>query len=62
MHNNIRTETQNREIFQIQANSEDEYWSKKYEVSTEDLKGKGMNIGISDKILKAISKNKVLEL
>jgi hypothetical protein len=58
MNNNIRTETQKREIFQIQANSEDEYWSKKYGVSAEDLKQKGKTIGVSAKILEATSKNK----
>jgi len=58
METNVKIETQNREISQIKANSEDEYWSKKYDVSTEQIKETGGIIGISEKILKLTTKNK----
>jgi hypothetical protein len=58
METNVKIETQNREISQIKANSEDEYWSKKYDVSTEQLKETKSLMGISEKILKLTTKNK----
>jgi hypothetical protein len=58
METNVKIENQNKEISQIKANSEDEYWSKKYDVSTEQLKETGNIMGISDKILKLTTKNK----
>ncbi|HVW98480.1 MAG TPA: hypothetical protein VHA56_21115 [Mucilaginibacter sp.] len=59
MKNNIKNENPAFEITQIQANSADEYWSKKYGVSTEELKTKGANVSISSKILEAAIKNNV---
>ncbi|MGZ3873857.1 MAG: hypothetical protein ACXVJD_13125 [Mucilaginibacter sp.] len=60
MENNISVENQNREISQIQANAADEYWTKKYDVSPEELKEKqGSHIGIIAKILEVTSKKKV---
>ena len=58
MEANVKNKNQNREISQMKANSEDEYWSKKYDVSTEQLKETGNIIGISEKILKVTTKNK----
>jgi hypothetical protein len=58
METNVKNKNQNREISQMKANSEDEYWSKKYDVSTEQLKETGNIIGISEKILKVTTKNK----
>ncbi|MDB4918904.1 hypothetical protein [Mucilaginibacter sp.] len=58
METNVKNKNQNREISQMKANSEDEYWSKKYDVSTEQLKETGNTIGISEKILKLTAKNK----
>lgn len=59
MKNNIQNERQKREITQIQANSADEYWSKKYGVSTDELKAKGTRMSVSDKILEVATKNKI---
>ena len=58
METNVKIENQNKEISQIKANSEDEYWSKKYNVSTEQLKETGNIMGISDKILQVTTKNR----
>ena len=58
MKNNIQNEKQKRQINQIQANSADEYWTKKYGVSTDELKAKGTRMSVSDKILEVAIKNK----
>ncbi|MDO3644315.1 MAG: hypothetical protein ACTHMI_08335 [Mucilaginibacter sp.] len=52
------SQNQNREITQIQANSADEYWTKKYGVSTDELKAKSHRMSITDKILEVAAKNK----
>jgi hypothetical protein len=38
---------------QVKENSEVAYWSKKYDISAEDLKNKEYNIGIYDKIIES---------
>jgi hypothetical protein len=59
MKTNVKIEDQNREISQIKANSEDEYWAKKYNVSKEELKETGNTLsGIQERILKITTKNK----
>ena len=58
MKSNMQNENRNKEITQIQANSADEYWNKKYGVSTEELKEKGSRMSITDKILEVATKNK----
>jgi len=58
MKNNMQNEDRNKEITQIQANSADEYWNKKYGVSTDELKAKGNRMSITDKILEVATKNK----
>ena len=59
METKANIETKNREISQIKANSEDEYWAKKYNVSSEELKETGNTLsGIQERILKITTKNK----
>jgi len=59
METKVKIEDQNREISQIKANSEDEYWAKKYNVSKEELKETGNTLsGIQERILKITTKNK----
>ncbi|MEO6633361.1 MAG: hypothetical protein ABIN13_16605 [Mucilaginibacter sp.] len=59
METKVKTEDQNREISQIKANSEDEYWAKKYNVSKEELKESGNTLSsIQERILKITTKNK----
>ena len=59
METKVKIEDQNREISQIKANSEDEYWAKKYNVSTEELKETGNALSsIQERILKVTTKNK----
>lgn len=60
METNVKIKDQNREISQMKANSEDEYWAKKYDVSADQLKEDEGNIGIYEKILRATIKNKSL--
>ncbi len=57
MENYSKTENQTKEVSQIQDNYNDEYWSKKYGVSADDLK-KTHKVGISAKIIEANIKNK----
>lgn len=59
METNVKIEDQNREISQIKANSEDEYWAKKYNVSKEELRETGNTLSsIQERILKITTKNK----
>ena len=59
METKVKIEDQNREIFQIKANSEDDYWAKKYNVSKEELKETGNTLSsIQERILKITTKNK----
>jgi len=59
METKVKIEDQNREISQIKANSEDEYWAKKYNVSSEELKESGNTLSsIQERILKITTKNK----
>ena len=57
MENNIQTEQLKREERQIQDTYKDEYWSKKYDVSADELEKTG-NIGVYAKIIEAGIKNK----
>jgi hypothetical protein len=53
MKNNPEKEIQEREKAQVKENSEASYWSKEYDISDEDLKNKGYNVGIFDKIVES---------
>lgn len=57
MENNIKTEKQKIEERLLQDDYNDDYWSKKYNVSKDDLNKTG-NIGISAKIIEASIRNK----
>lgn len=59
MNNSIKAEDQNREISQIKDNYEDEYWSKKYGVSSEEIK-KSSRKDISARIIDAAFKKEKL--
>jgi hypothetical protein len=58
MNNIIKTEEPKTETTVLLENYEDEYWAKKYGVSSEDLKKSDRHIGISAKIIAANFKNK----
>ena len=62
MNNNSKTEDQNKEISQIRENYEDEYWGKKYGVSSEEIKRSGHNKDISARIIEAAFKKKSYSL
>ncbi|MDF2434398.1 MAG: hypothetical protein JWP44_4029 [Mucilaginibacter sp.] len=62
MKNNNQAEAREKHALQIKENYEDEYWSKKYGVSTEQLKEKGNKVGISTKIIDAYFKKKSFSL
>jgi hypothetical protein len=53
MKNNIKTEIPENKIMQIRENSDTAHWSKKYDISAEDLKNKEYSIGIYDKIIES---------
>ncbi len=61
MENNVKTEKQKKEEVQIKDIYKDEYWSKKYDVSTDQLEKTG-KIGIYDKIVEASIRNKSFSL
>jgi hypothetical protein len=42
---------------QVKEDSEIAYWSKEYDISPEDLKNKGYNIAIDDKIIQSYLQN-----
>lgn len=50
---NIEIEIPENEKIQVKENADVAYWSKKYDISVEDLKNKGYNIGIYDKIIES---------
>jgi hypothetical protein len=53
MKNNPEIEALDKQIAQVKEDSDIAYWSKEYDISPEDLKNKGYNIGISDKIIES---------
>ena len=53
MKSNPEIEIPENEKIQVKENSEVAYWSKKYDISAEDLKNKEYNIGIYDKIIES---------
>ena len=57
MKNHIHTEKENKEEKLVQENHNDEYWTKKYDISADELKGTG-NIDLSTLIIKAGIKRK----
>ncbi len=54
---NNNNDQKDNEVIEIQKNYEDDYWAKKYDVSTEELKT-GRNIALAAKIIKASFKQK----
>ncbi len=62
MDNSIKAEDQTRELSQIRENHEDEYWGKKYGVSSDEIKRSGHNKDISARIIEAAFKKKSYSL
>ncbi|MDB5006277.1 MAG: hypothetical protein JWQ84_3251 [Mucilaginibacter sp.] len=62
MKDNNKAEAPETQALHMKENYEDEYWSKKYGVSTEELKEKGNDVGISTKIIDAYFKKKSFSL
>ncbi|MDR3697242.1 hypothetical protein [Mucilaginibacter sp.] len=57
MKNRTDIEIPENEKKQVKENSEVDYWSKKYDISKEDLKNKKNNVGIYDKIIETYLQN-----
>jgi hypothetical protein len=57
MKNRTDIEIPENEKKQVKENSEVDYWSKKYDISKEDLKNKKNNVGIYDKIIESYLQN-----
>jgi len=53
MKNKTEIEIPENEKKQVRENSEIDYWSKKYDISSDDLKNKKYNVGIYDKIVES---------
>jgi len=53
MKNNPEIEIPEKEKIQVKENADIAYWSKKYDISIEDLKNKEYNVGIYDKIIES---------
>jgi hypothetical protein len=51
MKNNPEIEIPENDKKQVKENSDVPYWSKKYDISAEDLKNKKHTVGIYDKII-----------
>ena len=62
MNNSNTAEDRDKEISQIRENYEDEYWAKKYGVSSEEIKKSGHNKDISARIIEAAFKKKSYSL
>jgi hypothetical protein len=61
MDNSIKAEDQTKELSQIRENYEDEYWGKKYGVSSDEIK-RSHNKDISARIIDAAFKKKSYSL
>ena len=61
MENSVQTEKQNREVKQLKDTHHDEYWSKKYDISIDELR-KEENTAISNVIIEAGIKHKTFSL
>jgi hypothetical protein len=59
MKNNPEIEIPEKEKEQLKADSDVAYWSKEYDISPEDLKNKGYNVGIHDKIIESYLQKQV---
>jgi hypothetical protein len=57
MKNHSRSEKEQKEAKLVQENHNDEYWTKKYDISADELKETG-NIDLSTLIIKAGIKRK----
>jgi len=62
MSTNNQSESTDREMINIKENYEDEYWSKTYGVTAEELKKEGSKVGIFEKIINASFKKKAAAL
>lgn len=60
MNNKIKAPA-DKDLAAIRENYEEDYWSKKYGVSADEIKRSGNNLRIRDRIIKALFKNKVFE-
>jgi isocitrate/isopropylmalate dehydrogenase len=61
MNNSIKAEDRTKEISEIRENYEDEYWSKKYGVSSDEIKKNSHHKDISTRIVEAAFKKEKLQ-
>lgn len=61
MNNKVKARPDDQDLASIRENYEEDYWSKKYGVSTDEIKKSGNHLGIQDRIIKALFRNKVFE-
>jgi len=61
MNNKVKASPNDQDLAKIRDNYEEDYWSKKYGVTTDEIKKSENHLGIQDRIIKALFKNKVFE-
>lgn len=62
MESTIQTDNQKKEYNQVLDNYNDEYWSKKYGVSAEELKQNSNKVAITAKIIEATTRKNAFVL
>lgn len=61
MNNKVKTRPDDQDMANIRENYEEDYWSKKYGVSADEIKKSGNYLGLQDRIIKALFRKKVFE-
>jgi|GEM_PF-803081 hypothetical protein len=61
MNNKVKIRPDDQDLVKIRENYEEDYWSKKYGVSTEEIKKSGNYLGLQDRIIKALFRKKAFE-
>jgi hypothetical protein len=61
MNNKVKARPDEQDLAKIRDNYEEDYWSKKYGVSADEIKRSGNNLRLQDRIIKALFKKRVFE-
>jgi len=61
MNNKVKIDAHDQDLAKIRENYEEDYWSKKYGVSADEIKKSGTYLGIQDRIIKALFRKKAFE-
>ena len=61
MNKNVKVDAADKDLAKIRENYDEDYWSKKYGVSADEIKTSGNNIPLQDRIIRALFKKRVFE-